>query len=883
MKGYGNVKKLEISDLVREPERIYAHLPKKGDGKEPELLEEHIARCETYFKRLLTEKELEPIFQKMEHIFLKDISDTGVELFRKMAFHVIRLHDLGKINPHFQRDRMKNDLGVTTKCALNTHHSMASAVLYMDIFLQDIIKFPRKEQYVLLDFMLLHAYVISRHHGRLTTLEEFKRKLIDRGEGKQLLDKEEQLILLKQGYKRELFLQPGHLDKILEKSDIICGTYDQEKKILRMFYVRLMFSILTACDFYATFEYLQGLEQTEFGSLDIEPFHEHYRKSNIYQNIMDYQTYREEAKEDLSDVKDINILRSELFLEAEQTLSENLDQDIFYLDAPTGSGKSNTALNLSFQLLKQDSTKKKILYVYPFNTLVEQNIEILRNSFGDQSELMDKITVVNSLTPIRTEKKYKQNLPYTKRREIDLRNRDWEEEEEKLPAEYYQSALLDRQFLNYPIVLTTHVSLFRFLFGSEKEDLFAFHQLANSVIVLDEIQSYRNEIWSEMIVFLSCCAKLLNFKIIIMSATLPDLDLLSSVSGKTVQLIRDRKKYAEHPLFQGRVKPDFSLLESQDIQQDLYAHVKEEASKEKRKILLEFIKKSSAMAFYQRLREAQEVEEFPGYTVELMTGDDNPAERNRILEQVKESHIEDQGIILVATQVIEAGVDIDMDIGYKNISLLDSEEQFMGRINRSSKRRGTVYFFCMDQATDVYSNDVRLNSEFTLKETEIRTLLEQKDYSRYYHLILPVLRKSKSYLNDQNLDKFFNETVGELEFSAVSKRMELIENQSNQFTIFLDHTVALKGDDSLAGAKIWEEYRSLLSDRKMDYAVRRIELSKVRAKMSYFTYQIYGNQSFPYEDRIGDLFFVQNGENYFTEGKFDRKKFHDQMGLFISL
>ena len=48
--------------------------------------------------------------------------------------------------------------------------------------------------------------------------------------------------------------------------------------------------------------------------------------------------------------------------------------------------------------------------------------------------------------------------------------------------------------------------------------------------------------------------------------------------------------------------------------------------------------------------------------------------------------------------MIEAGVDIDMDIGYKDISRLDSEEQFMGRINRSAKRRGTVYFFDMDDA-----------------------------------------------------------------------------------------------------------------------------------------------------------------------------------------
>lgn len=52
----------------------------------------------------------------------------------------------------------------------------------------------------------------------------------------------------------------------------------------------------------------------------------------------------------------------------------------------------------------------------------------------------------------------------------------------------------------------------------------------------------------------------------------------------------------------------------------------------------------------------------------------------------------DKAVILVATQVVEAGIDIDMDIGYKDISKLDSEEQFIGRINRNFKRKGVVYF-----------------------------------------------------------------------------------------------------------------------------------------------------------------------------------------------
>lgn len=65
------------------------------------------------------------------------------------------------------------------------------------------------------------------------------------------------------------------------------------------------------------------------------------------------------------------------------------------------------------------------------------------------------------------------------------------------------------------------------MFGDSKENAFGFHQLCNSVIVLDEIQSYRNNLWNEIITFLKGIAKLLHIRVIIMSATLPNLELLT--------------------------------------------------------------------------------------------------------------------------------------------------------------------------------------------------------------------------------------------------------------------------------------------------------------------------------------------------------------------
>ena len=190
-------------------------------------------------------------------------------------------------------------------------------------------------------------------------------------------------------------------------------------------------------------------------------------------------------------------------------------------------------MDLSLRLINANMGLQKIYYIYPFNTLIEQNIKNLKKIFGNNDKIFSNIAVVNSLTPIKKTEAAKKA------------------EEETEQSYYYQKALLDRQFLNYPVILSTHVSLFDTMFNSAKESAFAFHQLMNSVIVLDEIQSYNNKIWGEIAYFLKAFAELLNMKVIIMSATLPDFDLLTDGIYPTVRLMKNRKKYFNHPCLQG--------------------------------------------------------------------------------------------------------------------------------------------------------------------------------------------------------------------------------------------------------------------------------------------------------------------------------------------
>lgn len=237
------------------------------------------------------------------------------------------------------------------------------------------------------------------------------------------------------------------------------------------------------------------------------------------------------------------------------------------------------------------------------------------------------------------------------------------------------------------MILSTHVSLFNIIFGNRQSDVFAFYQLSNSVIVLDEIQSYKNKIWLEIICYLKELAKMFNIKIIIMSATLPDLDILSRFQAQAVDLLENSSRFFAVDCFKNRVKLNYDLLkiDKDNILDELKIHLKQYLKSDK-KILIEFIKKKTAHDFWVDL---QENEDFKDIQIEYLSGDDSIAERKRILDKVKKAT---DTIILVSTQVIEAGVDIDMDIGYKNISKLDSEEQFLGRINRSCKKEGIAYF-----------------------------------------------------------------------------------------------------------------------------------------------------------------------------------------------
>ena len=821
----------------------YKYLAHIKDNRK-ETLQEHTELANKYLKKIIEYKNLKPFFERIKNIL--NLKNQEEELYYKMIDDVVNFHDFGKVNSQFQIDKMLNEEifkmedKYNISGVLGSDHSLLSASMFIAYYfgkITDLIEMVEtKKIVILLEILFALSYTISKHHGNLDSFEEYIEKL-SRNNDENILKELKNISVSNGGILLRAFLEKENITIFFN----FIETYISERKkkenissqeAMSIFvFTKMMFSLLVASDYYSTNEFMQKIKYENFGNMgNIDTIKKEYENSEIIKSI------RDKEKNGIANDEDINNFRTKIFLEAEKNLEKNKEDNIFFLEAPTGSGKSNTALNLSLKLLDKD--RRKIFYVYPFNTLVEQNMNTLKNIFGNNKEVIKNIAVVNSVTA--------------------LTNKDSRD----IPIEEYSDILMDRQFLNYPFIVTTHVGIFNTLIGNTKEDCMPFYQLTNSVIVFDEIQAYKNTIWTEIIKILNSYAKLLNIKIIIMSATLPNLSYLLDEEEKNniSKLIENRDEYFNNTIFKNRVEVNYDLLSEQKIEyEELLQHIIKN-SLNSQKILIEFISKNDAKKFYELCENNEDLN--VDHKILILTGEDNKARRNSIIKKINSK---DKKIILISTQLIEAGVDIDVDVGYKNISGLDNEEQFLGRINRSCKKSGKAYFFYLTDAKKVYKNSVIIENKLNLFSDEMRDVLENKNFDVFYSKVLEILkRKAKEKNNNDN----FETIIFNKKFRLLKERMKLIEEQEDKKTYFFNRTLTDEEieeiGENIDGSEVWERYVNILKEE--NYAKKIVELSKIREKMMYFLYEVKKNTELNYSDIKGSIIYIDDGDKYFTDG-----------------
>lgn len=829
----------------------YAHLSK--DKSDKETLFEHSELVSKYCLRLMDAHKIDPLLdsliEKLMPLLPVDNEKELGNLFKEIFIAAIVYHDLGKVNPNFQVLKMENGLfSLNNILSFQSNHSLLGAYLFSNIFFKKTFENTvlNDEEKIILYFSIhLFAGAIIRHHNPTIDFSlEFENQQID--DYYSFLEKYR--IFWDKNFSSSFYSGAtdifGEFREMVDNPDVYFNLFATTK---------LLYSLLTASDFYATSEFMTKIKINQFGILSkpeieklIEQFKtvKHYNK-DLYAKLRHYQSIPFEKLTERNN-KNLNILRQKLTAEMISNLREHSAKRCFYLEAPTGAGKTNLSMAFATELMNVDSSLNKVFYVFPFTTLITQTFKSIKETL----EIDD-----NSI--------------------IQLHSKAGFHEIEDGTYGNKKRLYLNNLFANYPIALLSHVRFFDILKGNEKESNYLLHRLCNSVVIIDEIQTYNPDHWDKVVYFFSKYAQLFNIRILIMSATLPKIDALhENLKGSFISLISNRDLYFSNQNFAGRVSFDFTLAdkrkpsneEKENYLIELSDFMIEKAERyansnnENAQILIEFITKKTATLFFSIINKDNR---FKDYKILLLSGDILEYRRKQIIDLITKQ--EYSKVIVISTQVVEAGVDIDMDLGFKDRSLIDSDEQLAGRINRSaSKDNCVVYLFDCDKTSTIYGSDSRYKLQQTDKEifNDYKEILVKKQFHDLYEKVFQ--QKSKNMHNVFHTDNSYYQHFKNLNFSKIHSDFKLIEdNDSQQLFIpilipisFFENTSDLEKMEVLTdemeyvdGTKVFEYYEKIMKMEFDDFTIKKIELRKLGCIMSQFSISVYRKQL----DAINDM------------------------------
>lgn len=871
----------KVSDLLKESSNYLAHTP-------DETLSGHMELVTHYFTELINVHGLEYLIDSQ----LLKMCDHSVPLAqegKQLFWKAILYHDFGKVNENFQRKLGNTLFFENKKNGIDSQHSILSAF----IFLTHQISYLSKREKELGDkaiLQLLHwtfalSHNIIRHHS--PRLDDFSKEEVFKALGSEFCSKLAEYLAC---YNEDISQQ------VIKNIPTIWNKYLKFKQLDFEWFsmIRLNFSLLTAADYYATSHYCGNWKSNydSFGILDELSRNKHFSniKSTQSHNQALYQNYSQilACMQDVVSEKsneNLNKLRSRMAAELIQNTRDNLNKKLFYIEAPTGGGKTNMAFIATQELLHANPELNKVFYVFPFTTLVTQTKKAAINTLGLEDHEWIELDG-RAAWKQKDQKESEKDGLYGEERWDDIHN----------------------QFVNYPYTFLSHVRFFDILKANDKASIYLMHRLANSVVVIDEVQAYNPVLWDKMAYLLKEYSDALNIRFVVMSATLPKIGSL--VNADFCYLLPNAiERYFTNVNFANRVSFSNELLskkqpideEREEYLQWLLQEVydKSEAYRSEYgqvRTIIEFIFKKSATQFAELARG-----KFDGYDVYVMSGTILEPRRKQIIKILKSREIQSNNVLLITTQVIEAGVDIDMDLGFKNRSIVDSEEQLAGRVNRNvNKQDCTVYLFDLDDASIIYQRDLRFKETRRGLETEYFDILKKKNFDKLYD-------KIKAWLDKSNCEpglrgtagSFANNLIGQLNFPGVDQEFVLIDNENT--TVFVPMALPLTNEDEevfssqqvnflaeldvnplngkICGKKVFELYTKLITKDEFEFIDRRRNLKILQSIMSQFTFSLFSKSKLVKElveggnmEEFGYLYLISYKEVYDYElGLLDNK------------
>jgi len=330
------------------------------------------------------------------------------------------------------------------------------------------------------------------------------------------------------------------------------------------------------------------------------------------------------------------------------------DRGLYTLSVPTGGGKTLASLRFALHHA-QHHHMDRIFYIIPFTSIIEQNAAAIRDLLEHDEDIAPWVLEHHS--------------------NIEPEYQTWHS---KLSSENWSS----------PIVLTTMVQFLETLFSGGTRNARRLHQFANSVIIFDEIQTLPVKM-----VHLFCNA--LNFLLeqtqttaLLCTATQPLLQGLKYPNKGELKINNENE-------LTGDVRELFEKLERIEFvdqrrpsgwEPDEIAQLAQQQLNEHGNTLVIVNTKSWAKKLYQIC-----CENIDKKSIFHLSTHQCPAHRKALLTTIKQRLIDKQPILLISTQLIEAGVDIDFNSVIRFMAGLDSIAQAAGRCNRhGTHHRGQV-------------------------------------------------------------------------------------------------------------------------------------------------------------------------------------------------
>ena len=529
-------------------------------------------------------------------------------------------HDLGKADRKFQEK-------LTNNPDMHVDHSYAGA-RYLFSQIKETINYS--------PFTDIIAYVIAAHHGLFDIYKEqdpgnnhfYKRLTVKEGYhfNKDILNYTKTLEqdLPKYGYQNlKDLLQKAHKEyttawqKLHPKDNI-------EKTYYEGCFMRLYLSYLKNADILDTINaYETIIEPTPKEKQD--QYKKHYLTAieNLYDSFQNPTT-------------NINKLRTKLAMTVKER-GQTDDAGIYRLNLPTGAGKTNLSMRYAFHQLVSKN-KKRFIYMAPFLSILEQNASAIRHIVGNDGVTEHHSNIETSSINDTTFSRYTTDT--------------WDDQ----------------------IILTTTVQYFQTLFKPRANNIRRFANLANSVIILDEVQSLPITVTYLFNLMNNFMATVMQTTLVLCTATQPSYNFSAlkhqinyHKNADIVTMTPDERHIFERTIIT-KAKDDDSFTDLDTIKDNILNTPKP--------TLVIFNTKKTVDSLYQSLKETTSR---PLYHLSTNMCTEH---RLTLLKEIKDKLTKKEPLIVISTQLIEAGVDVDFEYVIRSYAGVDSLVQANGRCNR---------------------------------------------------------------------------------------------------------------------------------------------------------------------------------------------------------